>query len=78
MVEQMPPEQVGRSIKLALERITRLSDQQLSELAEHMHQPVLREAMYEVLKFKRSQAKALLNQRPWPVKSGAGGSFSVL
>ncbi|WP_422138472.1 hypothetical protein [Endozoicomonas sp. ALC020] len=78
MVEQMPPEQVGRSIKLALERITRLSDQQLSELAEHMHQPELREVMYQVLKFKRSQAEALLNLRSWPVKPGAGGGSSVL
>ncbi|WP_433998236.1 hypothetical protein [Endozoicomonas sp.] len=78
MVEQMPGEQVSRSIQVALERIARLTDQQLGELAEHMHQPEVREAMYEVLQFKRAQAKALLKQEPWPVELGAGRGFSVL
>ncbi|WP_257255413.1 hypothetical protein [Endozoicomonas sp. SESOKO3] len=78
MVEQMPDDQVKRSIESALQRIAELSDQHLSELAEHMHQPELREAMYEVLEFKRSQAKALLNQGSWPEELGVGKGFSVL
>ncbi|WP_062268883.1 hypothetical protein [Endozoicomonas arenosclerae] len=78
MVGQMPKEQVDRSIRLALQRVASLTDQQLGELAQHMHQPEVREAMYDVLKFKRAQAKALLEQEPWPIELGAGRGFSVL
>lgn len=78
MVEQMPEDQVKRSVELALRRIAKLSDKQLDELAEHMHQPELREAMYDVLRFKRAQAQALLKEGSWPVELGAGKGFSVL
>ncbi|KEQ16751.1 hypothetical protein [Endozoicomonas numazuensis] len=78
MVGQMERDQVQRSIEVALNRIANLSDQQLGELAEHMHQPAIREGMFEILRFKRAQARALLNQESWPLEPGAGKGFSVL
>ena len=78
VIRRMPPDDVKEGVRNALEKIASLSNEQLMAVVGHVHQEDVANAMLEVLRFKRSQARALIGQQPWPEELGRGISDSLV
>ncbi len=71
VIQGMSSSQMERGVESALKKIARMSDSLLEQQTRHIYNKEARLSILVMLKFKRQQARALLDSdEPWPVEPG--------